>query len=329
MPQQLQQLLQSNPQLIQMLAQQNPQLAQQILTGDPRAIQALSTLLQRYQAELAERQRLARLAADPFSPEAQAALEEEIRRQNVQENMEAAIEYAPESFARVVMLYVDCAVNGVPLKAFVDSGAQTTIMSKECAARCGIMRLIDTRFQGVAKGVGTAKILGRIHLTQMKIGNTFFPVSITVLDNSDMEFLFGLDMLRRHQCCIDLKENCLKIGDEKVPFLGEGDLPKHLRGHEEEEFPSPGGGTQPAVDILPPVPGTHHGTTTTTTTGSTPTITTTTAAPRPAVATPAVDESKVSQLMALGFTREQCIQALQLTGGNPELAAGYLFDNMM
>jgi len=33
-----------------------------------------------------------------------------------------------QAFASVVMLYVNMEVNGTPLKAFIDSGAQMTIM---------------------------------------------------------------------------------------------------------------------------------------------------------------------------------------------------------
>lgn len=145
------------------------------------------------------------------------------------------MENLPESFGRVIMLYVDIEVNGNPIKAFVDSGAQSTIMSARCAEQCGISRLIDTRFSGVAVGVGSGKILGRVHIAQMKFGKSHFPISITILENSDVDFLFGLDTLRRYRCCIDLAKNVLRIdghsGIEEVPFLSENEIPERARGN--------------------------------------------------------------------------------------------------
>lgn len=44
------------------------------------------------------------LNADPFNPELQKQIAEDIRRTNVEENLEAAIEHAPELWDRTVML---------------------------------------------------------------------------------------------------------------------------------------------------------------------------------------------------------------------------------
>ncbi|AQK60023.1 ubiquitin family protein [Zea mays] len=200
-PQAFQQHARGDSQLMAQLLQNDPQLAQAILGDDTTELQNILRSRHQQRTELKRKQEeeLALLYADPFDVEAQKKIEAAIRQKGIDENWEAALEHNPEAFARVVMLYVDMEVNGVPLKAFVDSGAQSTIISKSCAERCGLLRLLDQRFRGIAVGVGQSEILGRIHVAPIKIGNIFYPCSFTVLDAPNMEFLFGLDMLRKHQ----------------------------------------------------------------------------------------------------------------------------------
>jgi len=49
-----------------------------------------------------------------------------------------------------------------PMAAYVDTGAQVTIISASAAKRAGIYHLMDRRYAGRATGVGHCKVLGRI-----------------------------------------------------------------------------------------------------------------------------------------------------------------------
>lgn len=54
-------------------------------------------------------------------------------------------------------------------------------MSQSLAERCGLMRLVDKRYAGKAVGVGSCKILGRIHAAQMEIEGKFITCAFTVI----------------------------------------------------------------------------------------------------------------------------------------------------
>ncbi|XP_066521193.1 protein DDI1 homolog 2 isoform X2 [Hoplias malabaricus] len=226
----LRDMLLANPHELSLLKERNPPLAEALLSGD---LERFTKVLLEQQQDRArrEQERIRLLTADPFDLDAQAKIEEDIRQHNIEENMTIAMEEAPESFGQVVMLYINCKVNGHPVKAFVDSGAQMTIMSQACAERCNIMRLVDRRWAGIAKGVGTQKIIGRVHLAQVQIEGDFLPCSFSILEDQPMDMLLGLDMLKRHQCSIDLKKSVLLIGTTgtETRFLPEAELPDCAR----------------------------------------------------------------------------------------------------
>lgn len=207
-------------------------------------------------------------------------------------------------------------------------------MSPSCAEACGIMRLVDTRYAGIAKGVGTANILGRVHSAQIKVGNLFLPCSFTVMEGKSVDLILGLDMLKRYQATIDLSKDKLIIQGEEIPFLGEADIPKEEEQAATEEPTIPGpSGTQIGQRSGAVLPADTPQQSQAPSTQPTPAAATPTPqAPAPAaVPVPPrasgvnVTPQHVESLMSMGATREQAIQALQAAEDNVDVAASLIF----
>ncbi|XP_042892400.1 protein DDI1 homolog 2-like isoform X4 [Penaeus japonicus] len=342
-------MLLANPEQLALLRHNNPRLAEALTSGD---LDKFASVL-REQQEMRrdrERQRIRLLTADPFDMEAQRLIANEIQQENINANMEAAMEYNPESFGTVHMLYINCKVNGHDVKAFIDSGAQTTIMSQACAERCNIMRLVDSRWAGIAKGVGTQKIIGRVHMGQIQIENDFLASSFSILEEQPMDMLLGLDMLKRHQMCIDLKNNKLHIGTTgtATTFLSESELPDcaRLTSLSEEEArrqsekaakesedralaealaASSKEGNSGGASGSSASGATEHATDQQQSTSSSSDMPVPAAVPEATAQQDNFSESDIQEIMQIGFTRPQAVEELRRQNGNKTQAIAALF----
>ncbi|TGJ78299.1 hypothetical protein E0Z10_g10465 [Xylaria hypoxylon] len=348
-----------DPALRTQLQRLNPALAAVIEDPQRFAQMFQNSALEQEQARRARMREIEALNADEFNPDAQARIEEIIRQESVVENLQNAMEHNPEcmfvpipipipitnpptllyhaniyiAFGRVHLLYIDVKVNGFRVKALVDSGAQATIMSPSCAEQCNIMRLVDRRFAGVARGVGTANIIGRVHSTILQVGSKHLHCAFTVMEGKAVDLLLGLDILKGHQATIDLSRNRLIIQGEEVEFLGESDIPKETEDavNDEPTVPGPGGTTIGARSGAVTGPASA---TPTPSSSSAPVPSSSQPTARPPVVRTipppsqrTFPESDIDKLLALGFDREAAINALQATDGNVEYAAGLLFQN--
>ena len=127
-----------------------------------------------------------------------------------------------------------------------------------------------------------------------------------------VDFLLGLDMLKRHRCEISFRHNELRIdnvnGIECVKFLSEHDIPKEIVSEETQRLNSTSvSPLHKTVSIAK-----HHedheeyieNTCDTT------------------------DEIKIEHLMGLGFSEDQSRNALMQTNGDADMAASLLMSNM-
>ncbi|XP_076325551.1 protein DDI1 homolog 2-like isoform X3 [Tachypleus tridentatus] len=280
-PAHIREVLLNSPEQLALLKHNNPHLADALLSG---SVEQFTSVLQEQQEQRARKEqlRIRMMNADPFDAEAQQLIAEEIKQQNIDSNMEAAMEYHPESFGQVVMLYINCKVNGHPVRAFIDS-------------------------------------------VQIQIENDFLTSSFSVLEDQPMDMLLGLDMLKRHQCCIDLKRNKLVIGTTgtETRFLSESELPECAR-LQLPQIPMPGSILQEQEDQQLAQALANSAREGFKVSGSSnqdhPSTSITSAQPMNDF-----PEENIQKLIQLGFSRENVLKALQRFNGDVDQAMAALF----
>jgi hypothetical protein len=121
------------------------------------------------------------------------------------------------------LLYVPTEINGLMVEMMVDSGSQTSVVSSSMMVKLKLQKRLNTRYQGVAAGVGSARILGRIENCPVVIGDGVeFNLFFLVIDVPHDMMILGIDQMRRFKCVIDLENNVLIFGGHRgieVPFL--------------------------------------------------------------------------------------------------------------
>lgn len=227
----LQERFLTTPEDLNRLFNTKPELAEAIVSGNDQKVESIV----RKEVEENEKEQqnkqmeyIRLMNSDPNDPQVQEKIQKIIQQKNIDENLRQAEEYMPETLFPVHMLFINLEINKKKVVALVDTGAQSTIMSQDLCQKCDLFNLCDTRFSGIAKGVGTSRIIGTVHAAQMKINNKILMAKITVVENKSIGFIFGLDNMRAHRCTIDLNKNGLVFPDigVTVNFLSDGEIKK-------------------------------------------------------------------------------------------------------
>jgi hypothetical protein len=131
----------------------------------------------------------------------------------------------PASFAEPAddsMIHIACEIGESEVEILVDTGAQMSVISEPLASQLGLLSRLDRSRQGVANGVGQAKILGHVLDVPVKLGHVEFALNFSVLQMQQPMLILGLDQMRHYKCLVDLERRRLVFGGHggvEVPFL--------------------------------------------------------------------------------------------------------------
>ncbi len=129
---------------------------------------------------------------------------------------------------RYTLLHVLVTIDNYDVSVIIDSGASLSVISSKYVETLGLANKINSNINYTMKGVGTAKCLGVIHNLTMKINNKILAqISLNVIDSNENIFLFGLDVLNKNSCIIDVCKKKLHWDNKILDMLNENDVIKY------------------------------------------------------------------------------------------------------
>jgi DNA damage-inducible protein 1 len=118
-------------------------------------------------------------------------------------------------------IHIDLKINGKIVRCFLDTGAQTNIISESAIQKYELESFVDRTSTGIVKGVGQAKINGIIPYIELEFeNNSNLPANFHVMDNVvGHEILLGLPFMTFYQVKLDFEMRKASIAGKNFDLI--------------------------------------------------------------------------------------------------------------
>jgi predicted aspartyl protease len=136
----------------------------------------------------------------------------------IQDNYLKAYNELPSSFIPANMIYLIAKIMGNEIKFLVDTGAQVSLLPLNVVKMCDLEHLMDEKYSGELKGVGSDRVMGRIHYLEVELECGLIPCSFTICEKEDIIPILGIDMMQQMGLVLNFKERKIEINNFKFPM---------------------------------------------------------------------------------------------------------------